>query len=84
MKRVTKPIRWLKFSCFSSGPRIRTDGLNSSSKRGSHFLVPHCLGLLLPSPLRSNQVLHLVSLIFFFLEIIFLKMSDSETLVLDI
>ena len=27
--------------------------------------MPHCLGLLLPSPLRPNQVLHVVSLIFF-------------------
>ena len=66
IKRVTKPICWLKFSClYSSGLRIRTDGLNSSSKRGSHFLVPHCLGLLSPSPLRPNQVPHVVSLIFF-------------------
>ena len=53
------------FSClYSSGPRIRTDSLNSSSKRVSRFLVPHCLGLLLPSPLRQNQVPHVVSFIF--------------------
>ena len=57
----------LSFCAFSCGPQIRTEGSISSSwqKGGSHFLVIHCLGLLLPSPLRSNQVPHVVSLIFF-------------------
>ena len=36
--------------------------------------MPHCLGLLLPSPLWPNQLLHVVSLIFF-LEINFYTVS---------
>ena len=59
------PSAGLSFRAFGSGPQIRSDALNSSSKRGSHFLVPHCLELFLPSPLRPNQVPHVVSLIFF-------------------
>ena len=34
--------------------------------------MPYCLGLLLPFPLRPNQVLHVVGLIFF-LEINFIE-----------
>ena len=47
----------LSFYAFSAVPRIRTEGQTSSSwlKGGGHFLVPHCLGLLLPFPLWSNQ-----------------------------
>ena len=59
------PSAGLSFRASNSGPRIRTDGLNGNSKRGSHFLVPYCLGLLLPFPLRPNQVPHVVCLIFF-------------------
>ena len=32
-KRVTKPFWQLKFSCLQFGPRIRTEGLNSSSRQ---------------------------------------------------
>ena len=56
----------LSFHAFSSGPWIYTEGSISSSrqKEGSPFLVPHYLGLLLPSPLRPTQVPFVVSLIF--------------------
>ena len=54
------------FPAFQFGPRIRTEGPNSSSQQivGGSFLVPYCLGLLLPFPLRPNQVPHVVGLIF--------------------
>ena len=76
------PSAGLSLRAFSSGPWIRTDGLNSSSKRGSHIIVPHCLRLLLPSPLRPNQELHVVSLIFFPLRNKFLKLIIVKFLVL--
>ena len=69
-KRVKKPFFWLIFPAFTVLSSNSYWEFNSSSKRGSHFLVPHCEGLLLPSPLRPNQVPHVVSLIFS-LEIIF-------------
>ena len=66
MKLVTKPTCWLKSSCLQFRSPNSYWGSNSSLTRGGrHFLVLHCLGLLLPSPLRPNQVLHVVSLIFF-------------------
>ena len=54
------------FFCLQFGPRIRSEGPNSSSRQivGDSFLVPYCLGLLLPSQLWPNQVPHVISLIF--------------------
>ena len=54
------------FFCLQFGPQICTEGLNSSSQQieGGSFLVPYCLGLLLPFPLWTNQVLYMVYLIF--------------------
>ena len=54
------------FSVFQFGPRICTEGPDSSSQQivGGSFLVPYRLGLLLPFPLKPNQVPHTVGLIF--------------------
>ena len=46
-------------------------------KGGSPFLVLHCLGLLLPSQLGPNQVLHVVGLIFS-LEIFFINYKERS------
>ena len=67
-KRVRKLFCKHKFFVpLQFGPRICTEGSISSfwQKGGSHLLVSHCLGLLLSSPIRPNQVQHVGSLIFF-------------------
>ena len=45
------------FLAFTVGPRIRTEGHNSSSRQiaGGSFLMPYCLGLLLPFPLWQKS-----------------------------
>ena len=69
------------FLLLQFGPRLRTESSICSSwlKGVSHFLVLPCLGLLLPFPLRPNQVPHVVSLIFF-LRYEFYTSSKSTTL----
>ena len=65
-KPVTKPFCWLFFLLWQSDSQIRTEVPNSSSQQivGGSFLVPYCLGLLLPFPLWPNQVPQAVSLFF--------------------
>ena len=48
------------------GSQICSEGPNTSFQQivGDSFLVPYCLGLLLPFPLWPNQVLHVIGLIF--------------------
>ena len=76
------------FVSLQFGPRIRTEGQNSSSwqKEEGSFLVPYCQGLFLPFPLRPNQVPHVVSLIFFlrnkFLYFVFIRTLIPASFVL--
>ena len=78
-KRVTKPLCWLFFPAFRIWSRIRTEGPNNNFRQivGGSFLVPYCLGLLLPFSLWSNQVPHVVSFIIWSRKIINNKRKNS-------
>ena len=77
-KRVTKPFCWLFFLALTVWSPSSYWGPNSSFWQivGSSVLVLHCLVLLLPFPLRPNQVPNTHCQFVSLLEINFYKKSD--------